>query len=59
MYATPGFDENWMTADSAELTVFSDCARVTLKWASGAYVTFIEDTEALAVAELTRLGWAQ
>jgi len=47
----------WRTADSAELTTFQDCARVTLIWRDGARVYFLEDDERAAVLELHRLGF--
>lgn len=58
MYASENaLGRNWMTADCAELTEFSDCARATLKWNDGAYVYFIEDSKEQAVKELNRLGF--
>jgi hypothetical protein len=47
----------WTTADRAELTVFSDCARVTLYWDNGDYAYVIEDDEAQARAALRRYGF--
>ncbi len=50
---------NHYTADSAELTTFSDCARWTIRWNDGAWVYGIEDTKADAVAHLARLGFSK
>jgi len=56
MYASrPGL--NWLTANQAELTVFTDCARVTLRWDNGDYAYVIEDNEAEARAALRRYGF--
>jgi hypothetical protein len=44
MHASPeAIGRNWYHADSAEIAVFSDCARGTLRWNDGAYVYFLED----------------
>jgi hypothetical protein len=47
----------WTTADRAEMTVFSDCARVTLYWDNGDYAYVIEDDETAARAALRRYGF--
>lgn len=49
---------NFYKADSAELTVFGDCARWTLRWNDGEFVYGIEDTKAEAVAALARYGFS-
>lgn len=49
---------NWMTADSATLTDFGDCARINLYWNDGGEAYSLEDTKAIAVKELELLGFA-
>lgn len=50
---------NWMSADSAALVEFYDCARVDLKWDDGAALCLIADSKAEALAELARLGFVK
>lgn len=47
----------WNTANTATMTDFGDCARVNLGWDDGAWLYFICDTKAEAVAELASLGF--
>lgn len=54
---TQSLGRNWMTADTASVTDFGDCARADLRWNDGAHVYVIHDTKAEAVADLARLGF--
>ena len=45
MWASFDDGRSWLTADKAELKVFGDCARVTLRWNDGHWAYIIEDDE--------------
>jgi hypothetical protein len=51
-----------MTADSVSMTAGHDGSatwfRVDIRWADGAHVYMVHDTEAEARAHARRLGWA-
>lgn len=49
---------NWMTADHATITDFGDCARINLFWNDGGEAYSLEDSKAIAIQELARLGFA-
>lgn len=57
MWASFEDGRSWLTANKAELKVFSDCARVTLRWNDGHWAYILEDDETAARTALRRYGF--